>query len=154
MQRLQNASDPSACAESLIEAALDVVLLLRESTARGQDKTGAPTLIHVRAMGILRKRPGASLSALAAQLALTLSATSRLVTGLVEQGYVAREIPAGNRRTVALHVTPAGAKIHARARGLARSELARLLSSLSPAQRSALSRSALTLRQIIESTAP
>jgi DNA-binding MarR family transcriptional regulator len=150
MQRLQNASDPLVCSGIVIEAALDVILLMRESTARRQHQMDAPSLIHVRAMGILRKRPGATLSALAAQLALTLSATSRLVDCLVAKGYVTREVPEGNRRTVALHLTAAGARVHARARDEVQRELAKLLGDLLPAQRSALTQAAQTLRATLE----
>jgi DNA-binding MarR family transcriptional regulator len=150
MQRLQNASDPLVCSACVIEAALDVILLMRETTARRQHQMACPSLMHVRAMGVLRKRPGTRLSALASQLALTLSATSRLVDGLVAKGYVAREIPAGNRRTVALHLTTAGAKVHGRARDEVQRELARLLDGLSPAERTALTHAAQTLRETLE----
>ena len=150
MQRLQNASDSLVCSGIVIEAALDVILLMRESTARRQQQMDAPSLIHLRAMGILRKRPGATLSALAAQLALTLSATSRLVDCLVAKGYVTREVPEGNRRTVALHMTAAGARVHARARDEVQRELAKLLGDLSPAQRSALTQAAQMLRETLE----
>jgi DNA-binding MarR family transcriptional regulator len=153
MQPLQNASDPMACASEVIEAALDVILLMRETTAHGQGKKGGATLIHVRAMGVLRKRPGATLSALAGQLALTLSATSRLIDGLVVKGYVAREVPAHNRRTVALHLTEAGAQVHAQARQKAQEDLAKMLLPLPAKRRAALAASMAELRRALESGA-
>jgi DNA-binding MarR family transcriptional regulator len=153
MQPLQNASDSLTCAAAVIEGMLDVLLLMRETTARGQGRKGGATLIQVRAMGVLRKRPGTTLSFLAGQLALTLSATSRLIEGLVAKGYVARDIPAHNRRTVSLHVTPAGMEVHAQAREEARRELARLLESLPPTRRAALTRSMGELRQALEAVA-
>jgi DNA-binding MarR family transcriptional regulator len=153
MQPLQIASEPIACAAEVMEAALDVILLMRETTARGQGKKGGATLIHVRAMGVLRKRPGSTLSALAGQLALTLSATSRLIDVLVAKGYVAREVPAHNRRTVALHLTPAGAQVHAQAREKALEDLAKLLLRLPPARRTALTQSMTELRQALETEA-
>jgi DNA-binding MarR family transcriptional regulator len=149
MQSLQNASDPLICSEGVIETALDVILLMRESMLRGQGKNDA-SLIHVRAMGILRKRPGATLSALAAQLALSLSATSRLVDGLVGRGYVARDIPEGNRRTVALQVTAAGAKVHAEARDQVQRELARVLARLPAGERATITRAMRRLRESLE----
>ena len=149
MQQLQKSSDPLVCAAGILEAVLDVMLLLREQIAHTQAKKSGATLIHVRAMGVLRKRPGATLSALAAQLALTLSATSRLVDALVAKGLVARKIPAGNRRTVSLHLTPAGAKVHSRARDEAQRELAHILLRLPPARRAALTHSMHTLRQAL-----
>jgi DNA-binding MarR family transcriptional regulator len=149
MQRLQNASDAHVCAASVIEAALDVILLMRESKAHRQGQVAA-SLVHLRAMGVLRKRPGATLSALAAQLGLTPSATSRLVDCLVERGYVARKIPEGNRRTVALHLTSAGAKVHAAARGLVQGELAQVLAGLTAVQRAAITRATDVLRDTLE----
>jgi DNA-binding MarR family transcriptional regulator len=147
MQQLQNASDfgaaPVACAADVLEAVLDVMLLVREQIARrhaGREGATPTTLIHVRAMGVLRKRPGATLSLLAGQLALTLSATSRLVECLVSKGLVAREIPGENRRTVSLRLTPAGTRLHRRALAEAQRELARNLKTLTAAERGQLSR--------------
>ena len=148
MQSLQNASDPLVCSASVIEAALDVILLMRESTLHRQGD-GA-SLVRVRAMGVLRKRPGATLSALAGQLALSLSATSRLVESLVDRGYVAREIPKENRRTVALYLTAAGAKAYAAARGQVEREAAQVLARLPAAERAAITRATRLLRRNFE----
>jgi MarR family transcriptional regulator, organic hydroperoxide resistance regulator len=154
MQLLQNASDSAVCASEIIEATLDVILLMRETIARGHGKKDGATLVHVRAMGVLRKRPGITLSDLSRHLALTLSATSRLIDGLVSRGFVAREIPARNRRTVSLHLTPAGAQVHAHARAEAQRELARLLERRPPARRAQLTRAMAELRETLEIGAP
>jgi DNA-binding MarR family transcriptional regulator len=153
MQPLHNASDSFTCAAAVIEGMLDVLLLMRETTARGQGRRGGATLIQVRAMGVLRKRPRSTLSALAGQLALTLSATSRLIDVLVAKGYVAREVPAHNRRTVALHLTAAGAQVHAQAREKAQEDLAKLLLHLPAGQRAALTKLMIELRQALEAGA-
>ena len=154
MQQLQHASDPVACAGHVLEGVLDVMLLVREQTARRQTAKGdGVTLIHIRALGVLRKRPGATLSALSQQLALTLSATSRLVECLVSKGLVAREIPAGNRRTVSLQLTRLGNTIHKAAKGQAQRELATSLKSLSPAQRAELSLCMQRLSAVLENAA-
>ncbi len=112
MQQLQNASESRRCARNILEAVLAVMVAMRETAARRQRREGRDggSLIHIRAMGVLRKRPGATLSAVADQLALTLSATSRLVDGLVDRGLVKRVVPAGNRRTVSLMLTRLGQK--------------------------------------------
>src|SRR5205085_1983109 len=133
MQQLQNASDPLPCAAGVLETLMDVLLMVREHTARRHPDR--PSLIHIRAMGVLRKRPGATLSTLSDQLALTLSATSRLVENLVEKGLVARVIPAGNRRTVSLDLTPAGHKVLAEALHEAQAELAKTLENLTASER-------------------
>jgi DNA-binding MarR family transcriptional regulator len=150
MQPLQNASDSFTCAATVIEGTLDVLLLMRETTARGQGRKGRATLIQVRAMGVLNKRPGTTLSFLAGQLALTLSATSRLIEGLVAKGYVARKIPAHNRRTVSLHLTAAGRAVHAQARAEAQRELARFLERLPAARRAVLTQAVWDLRKVLE----
>jgi DNA-binding MarR family transcriptional regulator len=162
MQQLQNASDPMICAGVVLQAVLEVLVTLREKTARKQAATAAdgrehrknspigPTLIHVRALGALGKRPGASLSMLADQLALTLSATSRLVDCLVEKGFVNRVIPPGNRRSVSLHLTPSGSKILDRKMAQTQRELARTLQRIPPSRRADLSRSMELLRAAIE----
>jgi MarR family transcriptional regulator, organic hydroperoxide resistance regulator len=146
MQSLQNASDPLVCSESVIEAALDVILLMRESTLHRDGES----LVRIRAMGVLRKRPGSTLSALAARLILSLSATSRLVDGLVKRGQLAREIPEGNRRTVALYLTAAGAKVYAQARGQVEREIAEVLARLPAAKRAAVTRATRMLRENFE----
>lgn len=154
MQQLQHASDPVVCAGHVLEAVLDVMLLVREQTARRQAAKGdGVTLIHIRALGVLRKRPGATLSALSQQLALTLSATSRLVECLVSKGLVERAIPAGNRRTVSLHLTRLGTAIHKASKGQAERELATSLKSLSPAQRAELSLCMQQLSTVLEGAA-
>src|ERR1051326_660154 len=110
MQQLQNARDTKACAAAVLDAVLVVLVSVRETCARRNPD--GPSLMRMRALGFLRKRPGASLSMLSVQLALTLSATSRLVDGLVEEKLVVREAQEGNRRKVELVLTAAGLKVH------------------------------------------
>jgi DNA-binding MarR family transcriptional regulator len=151
MQQLQNASDPLACAATVFEAVLDVMLMIRETAARRHHDR--PSLIQVRAMGTLRKRPGATLSTLSHHLALTPSATSRLVESLVEKKLVTRAVPAGNRRVVSLHLTAAGRKVHAQCLHLAQRELARPLGELTAAQRRALAESMALLSRTLNAPA-
>jgi len=61
-----------------------------------------------RAMMIVHEHAGASLSLLADLLGLTLSATSKLIDGLVERGFVSRDVPSEDRRRVTLTLTSAG----------------------------------------------
>jgi DNA-binding MarR family transcriptional regulator len=149
MQQLQNASELEKCAAGVLEAVLEVLLLVRENNARRQGGGGAASLMHARAMGVIRKRPGATLSALSAQLALTLSATSRLAEALSAKGLISRTVPAGNRRTVALHLTPAGHKVLARALAQARQSLSASLRRLTRAQRRTLAASMRALHDAI-----
>ena len=151
MQQLQNASDVEACARSLLETVIEVLVTVRESKARRHG--GGPTLIHLRAMGVLRKRPGATLSMVADQLALTVSATSRLVDVLVEKGMVARVIPEGNRRTVSLMLTAAGNKSMEKMMRETERDLAMLLEKLPAKTRAGLRVGMEELRKVMEAEA-
>jgi DNA-binding MarR family transcriptional regulator len=157
MQQLQNASDasPAACARAVLEAVLEVMVTVREKMARRHwGGRSGPTLIHFRAMGVIRKRPGTTLSFVADQLALTPSATSRLVDCLVEKGLLQRHIPPTNRRTVSLYLTPAGTKLLESAMRQTTRELALSLKHLPANQRTALCASMTTLRHLIEQETP
>ena len=81
---------------------------------------------------------GGTIEQLRHVLGLTHSATVRLVDGLVVDGHVARRRPAGDRRSVALRLTPSGraaARRIARARAEAVEET---LSGLTGAERRSL----------------
>ncbi len=150
MQQLQNASDSQICAGAVLEAVLEVMVTIREKTAR---RFHGPTLIQMRAMGVLRKRPGATLSWLSDQLALTLSATSRLADSLVAQKMIERRIPPGNRRSVSLHLTAAGTRALQVKMGEARRELAKSLQRMTARERSELSGAMVRLHAILEADA-
>lgn len=63
-----------------------------------------------RAIMTIRHQEGASLSVLSEHLGATLSASSKLVDGLVERGYVRRENAVDDRRRLILALTDAGDK--------------------------------------------
>ena len=111
MQQLQNASDSRACARGGAGGrdGGDGDAAGNRRRYRADGKAGGVTLVHIRALGVLRKRPGATLSMLSDQLALTISATSRLVDA------AGRETTGGQNRAgkkspdgVAARLTPAG----------------------------------------------
>jgi len=54
------------------------------------------------------------LNALAERLFLDKSTTSRVVRALVKKGYVGQRADAADGRAIALHVTPAGRRLHTR----------------------------------------
>ena len=72
----------------------------------------AHTLMPVQffALKILEEHAGASLSLVKQHLCISLSATSKLIDGLVERGLVTREIPLHNRRRIILSLTGAGSE--------------------------------------------
>ncbi len=156
MQQLQNASEsqPSTCARAVLEAVLEVMVRVREKMARRHwGGRGGPTIVHFRAMGVLRKRPGANLSMLADQLALTLSATSRLVDFLVAKKLITRNVPEKNRRTISLALTPQGAKLLEKAMHQTQTELALSLKRLSPPQRTQICNAMGLVRKMMEEDA-
>lgn len=137
---------------------MDLLINVREKAAhrftRGPKRGPRTTLIQLRALGVLSKRPGATLSVLADQLALTLSATSRLVEGLVKKRLVARKVPPKNRRTVSLMLTPAGKKTLEAALRDTQAELVPCLEHLTEKNRAALTHAMGTLRALMAAAPP
>jgi len=63
------------------------------------------------ALKILQDHAGASLSLLKQHLCISLSATSKLIDGLVARNLVTREIPLNNRRRIVLSLTDSGTEL-------------------------------------------
>lgn len=87
------------------------------------------------ALMFLKRHEGASLSLLAKHLGSSISSTSKLVDGLVERGYVSREIAPEDRRRIVLALTQSGEatleSVHRDGVGY----LAEMLTTLSASQR-------------------
>jgi len=64
-----------------------------------------------RAMKTIEHHEGASLSLVSEHLGSTLSATSKLVEGLVERGYVRRKTSQDDRRRLILALSEAGTQV-------------------------------------------
>ncbi len=99
---------------------------------------GALTVPQFRTMLFLDRTPGASVSALAQFLGLSLPATSRLAEGLVRQGFVKRTPSPGDRRRSALTLHPRGRIALAAARQATLARLAAAVAALRPAERDAI----------------
>ena len=84
-----------------------------------------------RVLNYLLNHPGASLSAVADQMGLTMPSASKLVQRLVTQGVVTREV-GRDRRRVHLTLTEQGQTSLALARLETRKQLAQHLATLSP----------------------
>lgn len=67
------------------------------------------------ALSVIERHPGIGATGLARQLDIHQSTASNLVRSLVERGYVSGSREGADRRTVALHVQPAGREILQRA---------------------------------------
>jgi DNA-binding MarR family transcriptional regulator len=150
MQQLQDASDQRGCAREVLETIMAVITQVREAAARRPRRKGAPSLIQLRAMNVVRKRPGASLSVVSSHLALTLSATSRLVDTLAARRYLARTVCAENRRCVALTLTAKGARVLEAALRETEKELAQRLAGLTRGQQDSVCSAMHLIRTCVE----
>lgn len=73
---------------------------------------GALSLTHARALRVLAEAGPQSISQLAAATETTGAATTQLVNGLVTAGYVTRERPMGDKRSVLVTLTETGRRRH------------------------------------------
>ncbi len=94
---------------------------------------------EARALIELVSARGIAQGELAALLGLDKSTVSRLAAGLERKGWIRRGRDEDNQRYVRLYLTPAGRNVAARIWRAWQSRQARILSSLSPAERAGLS---------------
>lgn len=85
-----------------------------------------------RALRRISREPATSVSALAEHLSASLPTTSRIVSGLVEKGLVARESARTDRRQVELSITSQGNAVLEVARGGTQHRLEERMKTLSP----------------------
>ncbi|WP_164704301.1 MarR family winged helix-turn-helix transcriptional regulator [Blastococcus litoris] len=104
------------------------------ASMRAADQLGQPSVVQLRAVGVLDGLGVANLGRLAADLGIAVSTTSRLVDRLVAAGLVDRRQSPHSRREVALSVTPRGSEVLGRYDELRLGELRDLLAGL-PANR-------------------
>lgn len=155
MQQLQTLTkgpeSPGRCATEILEAVPTIMRFIRAHMRRhGGADLSVP---QFRTLVLLSRSQGASLSAVAEHLGLSLPATSRLIGGLVKRNYVVRRIPAGNRRLVALSLSARGRSTVLAARRATENKLAEVVSCLSAGERAAIRRALRTLREKFESAA-
>lgn len=79
---------------------------------RATRTTGALSLAHARAMRALADQGSLTVSQLAAATETTSAATTQLVNGLVNAGYVTRERSADDKRTAVVSLTATGMQHH------------------------------------------
>jgi DNA-binding MarR family transcriptional regulator len=156
MQHLQMASNgevtPEAGAAQLLEVVPLVMRTIR-SHMRGH-RAADLSVPQFRALAYVQRHAGASLSDVAEHLGQTLPATSRLVEGLVQRGYVTRAVASADRRAMELHVAEKGSAILDHTRQRTQLHLAALLASLTPDQRAQLVGALATLRTVFTSAPP
>ena len=98
---------------------------------------GAVTLPQFRVLAVLADLGSARSGQVARTLGLEASTLTRLADRLVGSGYVVRGSDPGHRGVVMLTLTRAGRELVTRVREQRHQELARILASLAPSDRSA-----------------
>lgn len=107
-----------------------------------------------RALMIIDRHQGASLSLVSEHLGATLSAASKLIDGLVERGYVRRSSSTDDRRKLTLEVSKTGAKILESLHLEVVSCLAQRLANLSSGEQSMVNLAMDLLRSALVATQP
>ncbi len=102
-------------------------------TIRAEMRKNRPdemSMQQFRALGVVQRHSGASLTVLAGHLGLTLASASKLVAGLVSQGLLTRTDLPEDRRKLELCVTEAGSHALELGRASALGRLAEVLAAL------------------------
>ena len=87
-----------------------------------------------RALAFIRRYPGASLSAAAEHLGVTLPTMSRLIDGLVKRKLMLRQSNSGDRRRIILELTPRGRALWQTAYDFTQASMTKKLSALNGSQ--------------------
>lgn len=121
------------CAREILEVVPLVIQAIRFEM-RSQRLTDL-SVPQFRTLAYINRHPGASLSEATEFIGLTLSSMSILVNGLVERGYVEREVSNQDRRRIHLTLTAEGNQMLEGVRDGTESRLAELIAGLNSAER-------------------
>jgi DNA-binding MarR family transcriptional regulator len=105
-----------------------------------------------RTLVLLDRYPTASLSAVAENLGSTLPTASRMVSGLVAKGFVARRVHPTDRRQASLVLTAKGRAALITARRATQDGVAREIARLTEAQRQTIGQAMALLRDAFVGT--
>lgn len=137
---------PRDCAREVLDVTPIIIQAIRfEMRSQRLTELSVP---QFRSLAYINNNPGASLSAAAEFIGLTLSSMSILVNGLVDRGYVERTVSSEDRRRIHLTLTSDGAELFAHALQGTEERLAELLRSLSADERATVVKALALLRPI------
>ncbi|CAN5442246.1 hypothetical protein BH10PLA1_BH10PLA1_23040 [soil metagenome] len=144
MQVLSDATNrqvvsPEQCAEEILDAVPEVMWMLRCHMRKRRAK--GLSVPQFRALCLVNKFHGASMSMVSDHLGSTLPTASRIVGGLVTRGLVSRKASTGDRRQVELNLTVKGKSILDVARKGTEAAVAEKLLKLTPQERATMSKS-------------
>ena len=128
-----NKTDTTQCAHIVLQVVPQVMQLIRSEVRSGRD--AELSVLQLRALAYLYRRPGAPLSALAEHVGLTLPSMSSQVSGLVGRGLIDRSVSELDRRYVTLTLTSEGEAVFRAAYLHAEGRVAHVLQSLSETER-------------------
>jgi DNA-binding MarR family transcriptional regulator len=114
-------------------------------------RTSDLSIPQFRTLTFLNHHEGASLSAVAGHIGLTLPSMSKTIDGLVARNLIKRETHPDDRRRVTLALTARGRSAWQVARDDTRTALAEKLAALSPQDRSIILQAMQALRAVFES---
>ena len=135
-----------ACARDVMEAVPLAMRVIRaEMRLRGG---GFATVPQLRALGLIHRHPGASLSDVATHLGVTPATASVLVDRLVRQGLVHRDAHPRERRRIRLFLTRSGSRHLSEARAATRRRLAEILGAVPARERGTISAGMSLLRRV------
>jgi len=90
---------------------------------------GKLSMSQFRSLVRVEREPSVSLTAIADHVGTSISTTSRVVSGLVKRGYLARDTSAVDRRRVSVRITEKGYQVLHTARDATRQELRKVFAS-------------------------
>lgn len=134
------------CAQALLDSIPEVMQVIRAQIRRQRDaELSVPQL---RVLGFLNRHPGATLSAVADHVGLTLSSMSLQITTLVARNLINRTESPTDRRCVTLTLTAEGKAVLEAAIHGARVKLAAILDTLGLEQRATVVQAMHILRSV------
>lgn len=143
---------PRDCAAELLEV---VPLMMRVIRAKVRAHSSPElSMPQFRALAFLGRNEGAMLGDVATFLVLTLSATSKLIDGLVSADLVTRESDPLDRRKIALKLTPSGQKKFHDAREATADFLTERVAAVGADERVCITEAMRTLRGIFSDDPP
>lgn len=140
------------CARELLETVPLVMRAVRAEMRR--HRAEGLSVPQFRTLGFVGREAGASLSAAAEHVGLTLPSMSVLVDGLVARKLIVRAPDPRDRRRVTLTLTPRGRTLLARTHRAAEARFAERLAVLRPEDCAAVQSSLRLLRGIFEQDQP
>jgi len=155
MQSLQHASIPASaadCAREVLDVVPAVLRPIRQQM-RSHRAEGL-SIPQFRSLCFVERYDGASLSMVADHLDLSLPTVSRMISGLVQRGYMQRKSSEDDRRHVSLSLRPRGQSVMREARTATQKFLSQKFETLPLDQREALITAMQALREVFEQEMP